>query len=114
MEILVEGEGTLTFWWKVSCDYGNELQFLLDGQEMDVIDEDQVWHQMQYNVTGSGIHSFLWQYVQDVVSSGNYDDCGYVDSVEWTGSPPPEPSWDTVDYKYDPSARAYRKGCRWR
>ncbi|MBN1805345.1 MAG: hypothetical protein JW837_08850, partial [Sedimentisphaerales bacterium] len=34
MEILVEGEGTLTFWWKVDSEAGcDELQFIADGSK---------------------------------------------------------------------------------
>ena len=95
MEILVEGAGTLTFWWKVSCDSGDELQFLLDGQEVPdiyqkvpAIDGEVDWHLMTYNVSGPGIHSFLWQYVVDSSYDPEYsgDECGFVDSVEWSGS----------------------------
>jgi len=39
---------------------------------------------MEYNVSGPGIHSFLWQLNQDGVD----DSFGWVDQVEWSGSPP--------------------------
>jgi RHS repeat-associated protein len=109
MEILVEGPGDLTFWWKCDCEYGagDELQFLLDGQEMDSIDEDEPWHQMTYTVSGPGIHSCLWQFIQEDVVAG----FGFVDLVEWSGSPPTqEPvTWETATYKYDPAGRRIEK-----
>ncbi len=92
MEILVEGEGTLTFWRKVSSGSDDELQFLLDGDLKESIDEEVDWDEMEYEVSGSGTHSFLWQYVKDgdEESDDGYD-CGFVDCVQWTGSPPPPP-----------------------
>jgi RHS repeat-associated protein len=109
MEILAEGEGTLTFWWKVSSDSGDELQFLLDGVEQNYIDGEVAWQQKQYTVTGSGTHSFLWQYVKDSYDYAG-EDCGWVDYVQWTGSPPSGgTSWETVTYTYDPSGRRIEK-----
>ena len=44
------------------------------------------------------------------------DDCGWVDWVQWTGSPdptpdpPPDPTkWKTIDYTYDPAGRRIKK-----
>jgi RHS repeat-associated protein len=109
MEILAEGEGTLTFLWKVSSDSGDELQFLLDGVEQNYIDGEVAWQQKQYTVTGSGTHSFLWQYVKDSYDYAG-EDCGWVDYVQWTGSPPSGgTSWETVTYTYDPSGRRIEK-----
>jgi len=117
MEILVEGEGTLTFWWKVDSEANYDfLQFLLDGQlvlddnqKVPDIDGDVDWHQMQYTVTGAGTHSFLWQYAKE--GDGNYagEDCGWVDSVQWSGSVPEPASYGTVTYTYDPSGRRIEK-----
>ncbi|MDT8304277.1 MAG: hypothetical protein RQ760_22545, partial [Sedimentisphaerales bacterium] len=68
------------------------------------------WHQMTYNVSGPGTHSFLWQYAKE--GDGTYagEDCGWVDCVQWSGSPPlPAPTWETAAYKYDPSGRRIQK-----
>jgi hypothetical protein len=108
MEILVEGEGTVTFWWKVSSASGDELQFLVDGQEKYFMDGDTDWNMKTYDVTGAGTHSLLWQYEKD--SSGYaLEDCGWVDSVQWSGSVPEPASYGTVTYKYDPAGRRIEK-----
>lgn len=66
MEATVEGEGTVTFYWKVDSEENHDyLQFYLDGVLKDEISGDSSWEQKSYSVTGSGSHSLLWQYIKD-------------------------------------------------
>ena len=69
------------------------------------------WQQKSYDVSGAGSHTLKWIYVKNgSVSSG--DDCGWVDYVQWTGSPDPTPDptkWKTIDYTYDPAGRRIKK-----
>ena len=73
MEVRVYGEGTVTFWWKVSSDSADELQFYIDGDPKDAIDGEADWAQKSYEITGSGTHSLLWQYTKDDSSSDGDD-----------------------------------------
>ncbi|MBN1803993.1 MAG: hypothetical protein JW837_01960 [Sedimentisphaerales bacterium] len=111
MAITVEGEGTLTFWWKVDSKSGSDyLQFLVDGATSNDVEEqisgDSGCQQINYTVTGSGLHTFLWQYVKD---DGDYSgkDCGWVDCVEWTDQS--SANYDEATYIYDPSGRRIEK-----
>ena len=119
-ESQVEGEGTLTFWWKVSsesgCDYpsagsGQALEFYLDGQlQSNPISGEVDWTQKSYTITGASAHTLRWRYVKDGSSSFG-DDCGWVDYVQWSG-PSPEPAadaWGTLNYLYDAAGRRIEK-----
>jgi RHS repeat-associated protein len=91
IEAQPEGQGTVTFYWKVSseedCDY---LEFYIDGVLEDRISGEVDWQQKSYGLTGSGSHSLLWQYVKDgSVYEG--DDCGWVDWLQGPGTAPPQP-----------------------
>ena len=80
MQAIVEGEGTITFWWKVYSEEGDYLEFYIDSNSVPEkqIDGDVYWRQEQFPVSGSGSHTLRWRYIKDgSVSEG--DDRGSVD-----------------------------------
>jgi len=108
MATTVYGEGTVTFYWKVSSEEGYDyLEFYIDGVRQDRISGEVDWHQRQYDITGSGSHYLFWQYIKDG-SSEEGDDCGYVDYLQWTGATEPQ-GWQKITYTYDPSGRRIEK-----
>jgi hypothetical protein len=81
----VSGPGTVTFYWKVSCElYWDYLGFWIDGTYMANISGEVDWEQRSIHV-GRGSHYLVWSYVKDN-SFSDYQDCGWVDKVEWTPS----------------------------
>ncbi len=103
MQSMVSGEGTVSFYWKVSsesgCDY---LEFYIDGVLQDRISGSADWHQMTYTITDPGFHTFEWRYVKDY-SISEKDDCGWVDQLEWDGGSPPPPTPDSLSGALDTS-----------
>ena len=87
IETTVAEAGTLSFWWKVSCedDEFDDWDFLsvaVDGVEAGRIDGETDWRQVALAVT-AGVHTVRWTYAKDrVVSEGQ--DCGWLDNVVWT------------------------------
>jgi hypothetical protein len=83
----VNGAGTLNFYWKVtsegSCDY---LEFNIDDVNQERISGEEEWHQMTFEITGSGSHTLEWRYYKDE-SISRLDDCGWVDEVLWEPAP---------------------------
>ena len=94
-----EGQGTLTFRWKVSCELDRSsnrgpdeesnwdyLAFLADGRSVKRIDGESGWEEVSYTFKGSGVHVVEWVYSKnegfDFFSCGQ--DCGWVDQVKWT------------------------------
>ena len=104
IETKVTGPGTISFWWKSSCetiwngmkfDY---VSFTVDGVEQDFlggISED--WTQVTVNITGNGPHILRWVYQKDDSYYAG-EDCAWLDEVIWTPDPIPElPLTATVD-----------------
>ena len=82
----VPGEGTLSFWWRVSSQPGRGiLSVSVDGVEWTAISGERGWARVEVPVTRSGTHSVVWTYRRDgSMSCGS--DCGWVDEVEWRPS----------------------------
>lgn len=92
----VSGEGTLSFWWKVSSEQNyDKLSLAVDGMEIANISGEQGWAQKTVPVTGSGTHTVVWTYHKDGSVSGG-SDCGWVDQVVWTQNSSIAPSVPSV------------------
>ena len=91
LEVAVQGKGTLTFWWKVSCEpdprgrhtYDN-LSFAVDGTDVAWIDGETGWAQQSVTFDTTGAHTIRWTYATDDWEEPGYSDCGWVDGVVWT------------------------------
>jgi len=87
IETIVTGAGTLSFWWKVSCeddemDDWDYIRVTVDGVEQKRIDGNTDWRQEVLVVT-AGEHTVRWTYTKDrVISEGQ--DCAWLDEVVWT------------------------------
>lgn len=89
----VEGQGTLTFKWKVSCEKDltghcdwDYLAFIADGQVVKRIEGQTEWAEVSYKFTGNGAHVIQWMYTKNA-GFADYnpgEDCGWVDQVVWT------------------------------
>jgi hypothetical protein len=85
----INGEGTLSFYWKVSSEVDYDfLEFYIDGVLQDRISGTQDWQQMVYTISGSGLHILDWRYAKDKsISAGS--DSGWVDKLVWSGEMQP-------------------------
>lgn len=90
--LCVEGQGELTFRWKVSCERdrtGNTdwdyLAFIADGQVVRRIEGNTDWAEVTYRFTGSGAHVIQWLYTKNAgfADVDKTEDCGWVDRVVW-------------------------------
>ena len=91
LEATVQGKGTLTFWWKVSCEpdprgrhtYDN-LSYAVDGADFAWIDGETGWEQRSVTFDTTGTHTVRWTYATDDWEEPGYSDCGWVDGIVWT------------------------------
>ena len=85
VEAVVNGSGTLAFWWYVSSEAGyDKLQFLLDGQlQVETSGTDKEWERKSFYIDTPGDHVLTWRYQKDG-STTNGLDAGFVDEVAWT------------------------------
>ena len=111
METTVAGPGTVSFWWKASCDEGYEdyeawddegnpigeatmrywiyAAFAVDGDEIEKLAGDSGWQKASFEV-GAGSHTLRWTYCgEDNFLSGGHA-CAWVDQVTWAGAAPAE------------------------
>lgn len=80
-ETVVNGPGTLSFWWKVSSETDYDfLSFYLDNAFVAEITGEVNWAQVFVPLT-AGPHTLRWQYDKDV-SFASGDDAGWVDQVQ--------------------------------
>ena len=91
----VNGPGTVSFRWKVSCeDYFvfrtqrlllDYLSFRVDGKELGFINGETGWTNGMFAVEGEGEHVLTWAYVKDSEGTSG-EDCAWLDGVTWTPS----------------------------
>ncbi len=80
---VTNGPGTLSFWWKVSCESGYDfLEFYLDSVlQSGRISGEIDWQQRSFTL-GSGTHTLRWRYAKDISLSAGQDH-GWVDQVSF-------------------------------
>ena len=87
----VVGEGSVSFWWKVSCeetykgDRYDYVYFAIDGVEQDWLAGEVDWTNMVFRVTGVGQHTLTWVYHKDDYDEPGYvgGDCAWIDEFSW-------------------------------
>lgn len=94
MEIVVDGPGTLTFRWKVDCEWDesgdctwDHLAYFIDNADKDSarIDGTTAWEGRSVAFETPGPHSIRWVFAKDDYDDEFYgEDCGWIDEVIWT------------------------------
>ena len=91
MATVVEGAGTISFWWRASCeddpdyDSWDYLAVYVDGLDVKHIDGDSGWQHVSLKIKGGGTHKIEWVYSKDDIDGGDIgEDCGWVDGVTWS------------------------------
>ena len=94
METVVTGPGTLTFWWKVSSEAGNDFLELYRNNVLQAgrISGEVDWLQRSLSLP-AGPQTLRWRYVKNASGSSG-EDRGWVDQVIFTPPPPPEIAGD--------------------
>jgi len=103
MQTMVNGPGSLSFYWKVSSeDRYDFLVFYIDDVMQDRISGSVDWHEIAYDIP-SGSHTLEWRYIKDNFTSSG-DDSGWVDKLEWVSDAPPpysDPLAEALDTTVD-------------
>ena len=97
IETTVYGPGTISFWWKTSCQKefkGNKLDYVsfidcfndVDSEKAYLAGISEEWTQITVDITESGEHTLKWVY-QKNNSGFEGEDCAWLDEVVWTPAP---------------------------
>jgi photosystem II stability/assembly factor-like uncharacterized protein len=77
----VMGPCTLSFYWKVSSEQGDELRFYIDGgKEYFIVSGDVDWTPASHYLSEERLYTIEWKYIKDALASGGRDK-GWVDDV---------------------------------
>ncbi len=88
LETTVNGPGTISFWWKASCEpffnfgesvAGDVLEFLVDGNSWSDLSGDSGWQYYSDHID-YGAHTLRWRYHKDAANTEGAD-AGWVDQV---------------------------------
>ncbi len=78
----VQGPGTLTYWWSVSSEGGDELSCYVDNVLQAEITGSVAWRCVT-NILPAGSHTLKWVYAKNTMIS-LLGDCGRLDEMVWT------------------------------
>ena len=83
-ETIVEGSGSITFWWKSTSEVNDHLRCLVDGVQVAAISGTKTpWTWVSNRVEGAGVeHTLRWEYVKNG-SAASSTDAGWVDDIVW-------------------------------
>jgi hypothetical protein len=86
LQTAVSGPGTLSFYWKVSCEATYDtFVFYIDGvKQTGEISGDINWQQRSFSIL-SGNHTLKWSYIKDGSASSGADSA-WLDKVEFSGA----------------------------
>jgi hypothetical protein len=83
VEAVVDGSGTLSFWWKVSSELGFDfMRFSIDDVEQGNLSGEVGWQQASFNLPGAGVHKLKWAYLKDE-SKTSGSDRAWLDQMSW-------------------------------
>ena len=83
LTVLVEGPGTVSFYWKASSEeFFDTLSLYVDGRFVASTSGDTPWQAMSRAVSGFGQHVLTWTYSKDGQGTSGMD-CAWLDLVTW-------------------------------
>ncbi len=107
VEIEINGQGLLTFQWKVDSESSYDfLRFFDNNVQIGAISGDPDWAEVTYELD-AGLHRLRWEYQKDgSVSSGR--DAGWLDQVEFDGRTYKISNFDGAQAEGDSGAVTYQ------
>lgn len=88
VKVQMLGPGTISFWWKADSEYYKKTlldfaTFKVDGVEISKIGGASDWTQVTHDVSGDGLHTYLWTYAKNAQTAMG-EDCAWLDELVWT------------------------------
>ncbi|MBR4654417.1 MAG: InlB B-repeat-containing protein [Kiritimatiellae bacterium] len=96
LQTVVEGAGTISFRWKVDCEWDDSgdatwdhVAFYTNGIEAARMDGTSGWVEKSFTFADSGTHTLRWTFMKDNYNDDTFPDRAWVSGFTWT--PPPDP-----------------------
>ena len=90
IETSVSGAGTLTFAWKVECEFDDSgdaswdhVECAADGSEVFRMDGISGWETKEIEFADAGTHVIRWTFVKDDYNEDVFDDRAWLSGVVW-------------------------------
>ena len=95
----VSGAGTISFRWKVDCEWDDSgdmtwdhVVFCTNGVEAARMDGTSGWEELSFTFADAGTHTLRWTFMKDDYNEEVFADRAWVSGFTWTPSaPPPDP-----------------------
>ncbi len=92
----VSGAGTVSFRWKVDCEWDDSgdmtwdhVAFYTNGVEAARMDGTSGWADLSFTFADAGTHTLRWTFMKDDYNEETFPDHAWVSGFTWT--PPPDP-----------------------
>ena len=92
IETTIQGPGTLSFWWGLMADSGDDLQFDLNGSTVDALNGDWGWDSKQIELA-PGPNTLRWTFINGDDSAMSQD-AAFLDLVVFEPSTATEPEYE--------------------
>ena len=99
LQTKVSGAGTISFQWKVDCEWDDSgdmtwdrVVFYTNGVEAARMDGTSGWEELTFTFADTGTHALRWTFMKDDYNDEVFADRAWVSGFTWTPSgPPPDP-----------------------
>ena len=94
----VSGVGTVSFRWKVDCEWDDSgdmtwdhVAFYTNGVEAARMDGTSDWEDLSFTFADAGTHTLRWTFMKDDYNEETFPDHAWVSGFMWTPTPDPIP-----------------------
>ena len=86
IQTIVNGPGSLMFWWKLSAEASDSLQFSINGQPQSQLTTSAAWQQNVIFLGSTNTYTLRWTFAKNTFSRSS-SDAGWVDQINWMPCP---------------------------
>ena len=86
LQVVTNGPGSLVFWWKISSELSDTLQFSVNGAQQSQLIASTGWQQYAVYLGTTNTYTLRWTFAKNTYSTAG-GNAGYLDQVTWTPCP---------------------------
>ncbi len=86
IQVVTNGPGSISFWWKLASEISDVLQFSVNGQVQGQLTTSADWQQVAVFLASTNTYTLRWTYAKQAYS-GVSPNAGWLDLVTWSPCP---------------------------